>query len=185
MLYPKMLIFVCLMGLTACTGVSYEEPTSGPLAQVRFSTDFDGLVNIRQYENNACEGEQTIFKIRNEMMLNSPVRDLNMPLSSLRQEASKEVHVPAGKTMHLLFDAYKAYDDGYMYRCGNFISPVFEQGKMYELHFSMEKVSCSIRWSEIKQLDSGAWNKSEIDFIDSKIMPNKNCLSKFKESRLF
>ncbi|CZF81822.1 hypothetical protein GCE9029_02849 [Grimontia celer] len=92
MRYFKILSLV-LAGMTfsGCSTISYEEPTEGPLAKVRFSTDFESIVHVSGYKNLNCEGESEWMRLRNGFLLNSSPKTLNIPLSDdLHENSFKE-----------------------------------------------------------------------------------------------
>ena len=140
-------LVIALFGFAACAPVSYVEPDSGPVAKVRFATTTSDVTFVWQFDDAECNGSQEMFRMRNGFLVNSVARNLGMPgADEFREEAAKEVLIPANTPFHGMFMYESATKLGK--RCASLISYTFEEDGLYELYFSKQGSRCQTELSE-------------------------------------
>lgn len=143
---------VCLAALlsfVACAPVSYQEPKpeEGPVAKVRFATSIKNAVTVVwQFDDNQCTGSAEMFRLRNGFLVNSVEKTLGMPGDEFREEAAKEVLIPADKPFYGMFLFESTTKIGR--RCASLVEYDFKDGGLYELYFAKQGRHCQTDLSE-------------------------------------
>jgi hypothetical protein len=147
------LLVLCFV-LAGCQSLSYQEPTSGERARVRFATNTESVTVLYGYEDAACTtNEQEWMRLKTGVLVNSHPKSLGIPLNRHNKNAAKEVYVPANKPLHFLFRGAAgaglilAGEEGATHVidpirfCGNAISYQFEKDKDYEVFFDWDEIN--------------------------------------------
>ncbi|MGP1715862.1 MAG: hypothetical protein ACTS9Y_01670 [Methylophilus sp.] len=151
----NLFLILLTFALAGCQSLSYQEPTSGDRARVRFATNTESITVLYGYEDAACTiNEQEWIKLRTGVLVNSNPKSLGIPLNHHNKNAAKEVFVTTNKPLHFLFRgaviSRPIGKDNIRY-CGNAFSYQFEKDKDYEVFFDWDEQedSCKTTISHI------------------------------------
>ena len=171
--------------LTGCASLSYEEPTQGPRAKVRFVTTSVSPTVLRVYDDSNCSSNETEWmRLQNSYTLNSSPKRLNMPLWDYHENAAKEVYVTANKKIYGMFFGSEAAGST-IYSCGTPFSFTFKENMMYEVKYIWDANWCKTIISNL--VNSGnSWSLVELARFDNRINDtNRYCFEQFKKQRLY
>jgi hypothetical protein len=175
------------LSVAACSTLTYQEPTSGQRARVRFVTDSDSSVVsvLRTYSDENCaNNEADWMKLRNGQLLNSSPRRLGIPLWSYHENAGKEVYVEANKEIHGLFHGNEIFGGG-TYSCGVPFSSSFKEHSDYEVRFKWAPKACRVTISQVVSSPKGFELRELATFSNQATEVNKGCLAAFRKLRLY
>ena len=177
---------ICILALSGCSTLNYDEPTGGELAKVRFVTDSSDVVVLWRYDDVNCSGETEWLRLRNGFLLNSSPKSLNMPLSDgLHKNAYKELYVESGIEHVFMFKG--TVTEGLTeYSCGVPIKMNFENDAMYEINFQNYGTTCNAILSEVYELADGEPRKKPLEtFTNSVYGFGEQCKEAFDQLRLY
>ncbi|MCL1125403.1 hypothetical protein [Shewanella surugensis] len=124
--------------VSGCSTVKYVEPSEGPTAKVRFSSDLKEIVVVRAYDDSGCSNEREWMRLRKGFLFNSDPRILDIPLSDgIHKNAFKEFYITSGEEHVFMFKGI-VVSNAVIHSCGVPIKVVFESGKMYEVKLIAE-----------------------------------------------
>ena len=149
-------------------------------------SDTDAITVVRSYASANCDGENEMMRLRNGFVLNSSPKRLGIPLWDYHDNAAKEFFVTANNPQIYMFEGNEHSGRSIM-KCGVAIKQKFEEGKDYEVNFTMKSFSCSAKVSEMKNNESGHPEKVVLQKRNSQLTSefSKACLAEFKKSRLW
>lgn len=185
----KFLIIFPMMWMTACTGLSYQEPMQGPRARVRFVTTSGGLTVLRTYNDiNCTQNETEWMRLRVGYVPNSDLKTLGLPLWSYHKNSAKEVFVEANRPITGMFFGAQTIG-ATRYSCGTPFSFSFLEENDYEVKFQwnpsrLEPYPCQTIISKFVR-DGEKWYLTEMAKFDNQInKSNSGCLDQFRRVRL-
>lgn len=179
------LLMVASLCLTGCASLSYQEPTQGSRARVRFVTTSSSPTVLRAYDDiNCTQNEIEWMRLRVGYLLNSNPKTLGMPLWSYHENAAKEVYVDASKQMNGMFFGSERVGMT-IYSCGAPFSFTFSENTDYEVKYQWSPNQCSATISQF--VPKGAdWDLKEVEKFDNRVNDsNRGCLAQFKKPRLY
>jgi len=89
-----------------CATVSYQEPTSGPRARIRFVADYQDITVVHQFDDEDCKfNDRDVTRLRSGFIgPNTNRKSLGIPLPpSVHENARTEIFVVAGQPFHGMF----------------------------------------------------------------------------------
>jgi hypothetical protein len=183
----RLAIAVVVAGLGACSTLNHVEPTSGPIARVRFASDFEAVSVMRVYDDSNCEiNEREWFRLRKGPLVNSTPARLGLPAWDYHENAAKELRVLANKPIHGLFKVDAVVQRGIgtaIQLCGIAFSYVFEEGKDYEVRFGGSTQQCN---AVVSQLSSGPYGAEQKQLT---VLTNRSnsqgCAAAFRRTRVW
>ena len=175
-------IFYSVLTLFGCATLSYQEPTTGSRAKVRFTTNTYSPMVIRSYSSQDCDNEQELMRLRVGPLINSNPKSLDMPWGDeYHKNAAKEVYMKANEPYRLMFNgAQSSY--GVIHSCGVFVEQTFLLNKQYEMNYIWHNDTCYVSIYEIKKNVQDKWIRDLIRIQDNRIF-NEKCLKTFKQTR--
>ena len=180
LLIPMAVVF----GFSGCAGLSYDQPTTGDRARVRFVTDTTGVTVLRTYEGDDCAGtEKEWMRLKRGVMYTSSVTRLGMPLWDYEEKAAKEVYVASAKPLNAIFWG-TLYEGRWHYQCGVPITANFDAGKDYEIKYSWHPSMCRAVLYEIVQKGDQHELLKIKEFSNRSTTLRSGCLAQFKRFRL-
>ena len=181
----NILLLLLTLTITGCASVTYEEPTSGPIARVRFVTDMEMVTVVRGYKSKECDDEHEMMRLRNGFVFNSDPRCLGIPLWDYHENGAKEFYIRAGVPQVYMFEGAKG--NRIICKCGVVIQHTFEEGKDYEVSYKWNNCNCNVEVYEIRKNIVGNAEKILLQNRDRNLPSDfsKTCLAKFKEVLLY
>lgn len=184
--YLKHLFLTLPLALTVsgCSTVTYVEPTSGPVARVRFVSDSTGNTIVRSYASTNCDGENEMMRLRNGFLFNSEPKRLGIPLWNYHENAGKEFLISSNKPQIYMFDGGLVQGRKIIH-CGVPIKLMFETNKDYEVSYTLADSKCFVDVSEIKKNASGQPEKVLLQRKDNTLGSefSQACVDQFKKLR--
>ena len=180
----KIILVLLSLSISACSSISYKEPTEGPLSRVRFATETEGLTMVRNYITSDCGGEEEWMRLRNGFLLNSTPKKLGMPLWNHHENAAKEFLVTSNNDTYFMFSA--SHQIGRTtYSCGVPATVIFKENHDYEMLFKFGVINCSVILSEIIN-ENGTYNKNTLNTYTNVIGANQlGCKKSFTKARWY
>jgi hypothetical protein len=173
------------LSVAACSTLTYQEPTSGQRARVRFVTDSNEVSVLRTYgDGNCATNEVEWLRLRNGPLLNSSPRRLGMPLWSYHANAAKEVYVETNKKIYGIFQGGE-YTGVRTYLCGTPFSYSFQENSDYEVRFKWAPKECRVTVSQVADNQKGFELQELATFSNQATEANKGCLAAFNKPRLY
>jgi hypothetical protein len=174
-------IVLAALSLAGCATLSYQEPTQGPRARVRFVTNTGAIAILRVYDDANCtQNEAEWMRLRVGNILGSTPKKLGMPLWDYHDNAAKEIYVQAGKPVHALFSGSEAN-----YQCGVPFSFTFQDSNDYEVKYQLDGLACSVTVAQLVRKGDG-WSASQLGkFYNVVTEANRGCLAQFKKTRMY
>lgn len=184
---------VLLMGaaaLSACTSLTYQEPTAGDRARVRFVTDSRSPTVLRAYGDPSCQtAEAEWMRLRNGPLINSSPRKLGLPLWSYHDNAAKEVYVESGKPLNLMFYGAEVIQatatTQTVESCAVPWSYSFAPNRDYEVTFHSGGKSCRVSVQEFTGNGDQAHTREVASFDNRLSDRTAGCMAVFKKTRLY
>ncbi len=171
--------------MTGCASISYQEPESGPTANVRFVTDSNSITVVRYYSDMNCSDEQEWMRLRKGYFVNSDPKSLDMPLGDYHKNAFKEFKVDSTKPLTVMFDGDRSNVGG-TFSCGSLVNLHMDEGKDYELNYSISFGGCTTDVYEIIENGRNSYKKDLIAKFDNKVpKENQACLDAFEKTRWY
>jgi hypothetical protein len=171
--------------LAGCNSLSYQEPTQGARARVRFVTTSGAPTVLRVYDDANCTQNETEW-MRLKMgdsIMRGDLKTLGMPLWKHDKNAAKEVYVDASKKLHGMFFGGDQIGKT-VYSCGVPFSFTFSEHNDYEVKFHWAPHQCWVTVSQIVP-NGSTWSLTYLKTFDSYTnASNRGCLSQFKRARL-
>lgn len=180
----RCVILFVLLALAGCAKTfSYKEPSSGPMARVRFATNTNAVTVLRAYDDPDCkQNEEEWMRLLVNHVADSTPRRLGLPLWNYHENAAKEVYVEAGRERTWLFKGQEL-GGGYAHICGVAVTFTFAEGKDYEVKFKGEEKSCSVVIAEFRGTQQ-APRLQELARFDNRIDDaHQGCEEAFKKFR--
>lgn len=175
-------ILYSVLTLFGCATLSYQEPTIGPRAKVRFTTNTYDIMVIRGYSSQGCDNEQELMRLRVGSLINSNPKSLGMPLGDgYHKNAAKEVYMKTNEPHRLMFNGTKS-SYKVIHSCGVFVEQEFLPNKQYEMNYIWHNNTCYVSIYEIKNNAQDKWIRDLIRVQDNRIV-NEKCLKVFKQTR--
>jgi hypothetical protein len=170
-----------VLWLTGCASLSYQEPTEGSRARVRFVSTSESITILRVYDDASCtRNESEWMRLRAGTLINSTPKRLGMPLWNYHKNAAKEVYVAAKKSIHGMFFGGKNIQST-VYSCGVPFSFTFSENVDYEIAYQWRPRLCSVSIAEIVRMND-SWSLKEVGKFDSLANDlNRGCLKRYKE----
>lgn len=164
--------------LSGCSTLSVEEPTNGPRARVRFTTNTESIMVVRGYDDAGCEsGEKEWMRLANHFLVNSDPKRLDMPLWSFHPNAAKELYVTTAPHTFLFSGS------GGTHLCGVAVHQTFEQDRDYELSFNVDSASCNVQLNVLESVN-GTPVRTFLKEYSNKVTPTtQGCLRQFNAPR--
>lgn len=174
--------------LVSCAPVSYQAPTSGPLASVRFATNSSFITPLWEYDDQNCsQNEREVVRLRAGYLANSAPQRLGIPQGSrFHQNGAQELQVQAGKTLHYLFKSSEQRSSRRIEICAVPFSLAPREGQQLEAYFKVIAGGCSVGVSEFVTDASGVVQRKEVAEFRNVFKPEaENCLKQVKKTRLY
>jgi hypothetical protein len=178
--------FIVSLWLAGCATLTYQEPTAGPRARVRFVTDTSDLTVLRTYDDSNCtRNEAEWMGLRVGFLFNSSPKSVGMPLGHYHTNAAKEVYVQAGKPIYGFFigsETPYSFPAPNTYLCGVPFLYTFSEDKDYEVSFKWNRYDCRVAISEIIHNDLGGHVLLENVTFDNRVdEANRGCMAVLKK----
>lgn len=171
--------------VVGCSTLTYQDPTSGPRARVRFVTDSNEVSVLRTYGDENCStGEVEWLRLRNGFLLNSSPKRLGIPLWNYHDNAAKELYVEANKTITGLFQGGETTGMK-IYRCGTPFTFLFQENFEYEVFFKWARAECRVTISQLVSSQQGIEKKEIAEFSNQTTDINRGCMARFHTPRLY
>ncbi|MGD8174132.1 hypothetical protein ACQEXU_21025 [Vibrio sp. TRT 21S02] len=184
-MFRKALIIV-LMSISGCSTISYTEPTEGPLAKVRFSTDFKNVVVIWGYQDSNCTGESEWMRLRNGSLMNSSPKSLGIPLSEGLHENSYKEFLMSSNIEHVFMFKSIHVNGATEYSCAVPVKMKFNKDEMYEVSYQHTDLACSAEVSRIHKTSEGNITRDAITVFSNYAYGfGEQCKEAFKKWRLY
>jgi hypothetical protein len=182
------LLLACLM-ISACSTLSYKEPSAGERARVRFASQTEHVVVVRGYDDKACAAnEQEWMRLRAGYLANSNSKRLGMPLWRFHDNGAKEVYVDATRPFHGLIGSADREIQAFttiIHSCAVAVTFDFKPGVDYEVEYLWDRQTCSVNISQILN-DTGKPTLKHLATIGNRVNgDNAQCLDAFKKRRLY
>ncbi|MDD9173482.1 hypothetical protein PVK63_01255 [Aliivibrio sp. S2TY2] len=184
-MFRKALI-ISFMSISGCSTINYIEPTEGPLAKVRFSTDFEDIVVLWGYKDSNCNGESEWMRLKNGYLMNSSPKSLDIPLSEdLHKNAYKEFLLPSNVEHVFMFKS--AYLSGTAeYSCAVPVKMKFNKDEMYEVSYQHTGLTCTAEVSRIHKTSEGKIRREAVKVFNNYTYGfGEKCKEAFEKSRLY
>jgi hypothetical protein len=173
--------------LAGCSTLSYQEPTSGPRARVRFATETLDASLVYSYDDQSCRtNEIELVRLRNGVLVSGAPKRLGLPLWSYHENAAKEFYVASGKPSYFMFTGTSTspYDRN-VYSCGVAFSLNFVADTDYEVIFNWHPTQCRVFVNKLL-VEGGEPRRVRMMSFDNKLTPQTaDCYAKFTKMRLF
>ncbi len=182
----KLAIIFAPLLVVSCSTLKYEEPTSGPRARVRFTTNSYSVAILRTYGDAHCEtDEQEWMRLSARGIPNAIVKRLDIPLWTYRDGQAVEVYVAANRPLNGMFIS-EYLDNRKINRCGAPFFYTFKENTEYEVsHYGAPAQACSVTISTITNV-GGKPNKEQAAYFSNIAYPeHSGCIKAFKKMRLF
>ena len=187
MLFRKIVFSIFIVPLVSgCSTISYEEPSSGDRARVRFATDTFLITTVYGYSSKPCEAEEEWMRLRTGRLINSSPKTLGMPLWDYGDNAAKEFYIPANAEIYIMFSGRVAINSGRQEtECRVPIAYTFKNNHDYELLFKakFEGAACYVQLKEFVKDASGVKRKRLDVFHNSPDATDSDCVSVFSKLR--
>lgn len=175
-------IAICL---ASCTTIDYQEPTSGPLARVRFVTDLGGQTTLYSYDDTNCAvNEKTLlhFVVNPDPLFGqtSSPRKLGIPLWTYSESEAKELYIAANTQTNGLFFGQGQFQMK-IFKCAAPFFFTFQENHDYEVKFIWGSRDCHVTISEFEESANG-FSKKELASFSNRFPKASNCLNKIPES---
>ena len=144
-----------ILSLAGCGLVHYGEPSTGPIARVRFVSEAPGVTILRQYDDPDCEtGEREVARFSKSAITNH--KSIGMPLpKDLTRGQQTEVLVTGAQPFYgmvsITVDLY-----GNM-KCRAAFSFGALAGRDYEVALSYISGTCGVTLARIEKDAAGAF----------------------------
>lgn len=183
----RLSIFAIMASLfvTACSTLTYQEPTAGQRARVRFVTDSSSVSVLRTYGDENCStNEVEWLRLRNGPLLNSSPKRLGIPLWNYHDNAAKEVYVEADKQINGLFQGGEPTGIK-VYLCGTPFTYSFQAHSDYEVRFRWAPKECRVTIAQVVDTQKGLELQEVAAFSNQATEANKGCIAAFNMKRLY
>ena len=175
-MYKRYLFIIALL-VSACTATPYNEPTTGPIAKVRFAIDnTPRIVEVGTYDNSMCEGDFDVWlRITSNIALDSSrINKLNIPLWEPQYDAggAYEISVQANQIHHFQITG------GVGLVCGAVFPFTFKEGKNYEVYFSNSRCEANI-YEIVDSVPEPT--KVKVESYDSSSNYTESCAKRFAD----
>jgi hypothetical protein len=179
------LVMLTVLWLAGCASVSYQEPTQGPRARVRFVTTSSQITVLRAYDDvNCAQNEAEWMRLRVGFLVNSSPKTLGIPLSNYHENSAKENYVEANKRIHAMFFGGETVG-ATTYSCGTPFSFSFSENSDYEVRFQWDPNQCRVTISQLVRKED-SWSLAEVARFDNRANAlNRGCLAQFRKTRLY
>lgn len=175
-------IAICL---SSCTTVDYQEPTSGPIARVRFVTDLGGQTTLYGYDDMNCSvNEKTLLHLvvnPDPLFGQAPAsRKLGIPLWTYHDSEARELYIAADTQTNGLFLGQGRFAMT-IYKCAAPFFFTFRENHDYEVKFIWGSKDCHVTISEFEE-NSNGFSRKEVAAFSNRFPKTSNCLNKIPAS---
>lgn len=192
------LILACgTLLLSACSTISYTEPTEGERARVRFAIvegakelPLDSAnATVYGYSSSECDNEQEWMRLFHGFLVNSSPKRLGIELWDFHENGAKEFYVSTDKPLHLLIMGGMGSYDGVRqstHMCGVLVNETLDPDMDYELIFSQTtRTRCQVEFNKIvEQGDTFIRQNIVTHFNNGEPVPEQ-CLRSFGKLRWY
>lgn len=179
------LLLAGLLLLSACSTLSYQEPTSGLRARVRFVSDLDAISVLQVYDGENCSGNETEWlRLKNGTLIHSTPKKLGMPFWNYNDNAAKEVYVAANRQFNGLIKGDEMTGTA-VYSCAVPVLFTFLDNTDYEVFFHWSRTDCHVTVAQLID-DPAHSEKKEIRLFTNKADGiNEGCKLAFRKQRAY
>ena len=174
--------------MSACAPVSLEEPTTGPIAQVRFTANTKDSSVLRQYDNVGCTAnEREVTRLRTGVLVNSIPHRLGIAgADQFPKNAAQELRVQANRPSYYLYTA-SVLDGRRVKSCGVPFTLNPRNGQQLEASFEVTPSNtCKVTVNEILGGDPTSAKRRTVKVVTNKVTPEtQSCRAAFEKERLY